>query len=134
VAHGALHQQIGVVGQLGVGMQEQQHIGRAGRRAGVHLRGPAARRDERQVGMGPCDGQRVVLAAAVHHHHARAALAKALQRTQPCRQRLGFVEHRHDDAQPRSHASASCVDRASSRHASACGSKPMAKVGLMTAK
>ncbi len=140
----AAHQRIGVLRQRGIGVQEQQHIGRAGRGAGVHLGGSPARREQREVGMSPCHGQGVVLAAAVDHDEAHAASAKALQFTQTRGQRLGLVEHRHDDAECRSHAASGRLAAAAPAGKAACPatscqvsarwSKPAASVGLTTAK
>ena len=127
----AVHQGVGVVRQLGVGVQEEQHLRGAGRGTGVHLRGPAARCHQRQIGMLPRDLQRVVAVATVDHHNAHSALAKALQVAQRRQQALALGEDRHHDAQCGLHAFAAA---GRSRHASCRWSNPEARVGLMTAK
>jgi hypothetical protein len=97
--HGRSDQGIGVVGEVRVGVQEQQHLAARHVGAGVELRGAPARRLQHAVGQRRGQRGRAVLAAAIDHDEFRPARAQRLQRGQPLGQRRRLVQHRHDDRQ-----------------------------------
>lgn len=92
-----LHEFIGIGRQAGVCMQENKHIPPGLSRAGVHLRGAAARRDHDPVAESGGELARRVFAAAVDDDHLVAAPAKRRERLQRGADAGRLVQRRDDD-------------------------------------
>ena len=80
-----------------ISVQENKHIPPGLSRAGVHLRGAAARRDRDPVAKSGGELARRILAAAVDDDHLVAALAKRRERFQGGADTGGLVQRRDDD-------------------------------------
>ena len=78
-------------------VQENKHVPAGLPRAGVHLRGAAARRDHDPVAESGGELARRILAAAVDDDHLVATLAKRRERLQGGADAGGLVQRRDDD-------------------------------------
>ena len=95
--HLAQHGVHAAVGQLRIGMQEQEHVAGGRGRSGVHLRGASGRRLEGTVGQRRCQCQRRVRAAAVDDDHIVSGRAHRLQRCEGRDDAAHFVARGNDD-------------------------------------
>jgi hypothetical protein len=88
---------IGEGGQARIGVQEDQNIALRFSRAGVHLRGPTARRDDDAVANVGREARGVVIAAAVDDDYLVAAAAQRRQRLEGGADARRLVQRRDDD-------------------------------------
>ena len=93
------NQSVGIVRQLRIGVQEQQHIAARLRRAGVHLRCASARGGDDTVAQRRGPLGRAIAAAAIGDDHLDAARAVGLQGRERRLDAGGLVQHRHDDGE-----------------------------------
>ena len=95
-----IDQAVGAVRQRRVGVQEQQGIAGAERRAGIHRRAAAAPDGDDAVGERFCELRGAVAAATVGDDDLGAAGAQRRERLQCGNDDRRFVEHREHDGQP----------------------------------
>ena len=94
-------QSVGLGGQPGVGVEEQQNLALCACGTRIHLRASAAWRFNDRIGQWARQLRRAVMAAAVRHDDFMAALAQRRQRGQLRRNPFRFIKRWHNDRQTR---------------------------------